>query len=47
MLKGVVMLLEDQLSPYRIWIWSTVAEDQLWVQAENKRIISQAVAKFF
>ena len=39
--------LGDQLSPHRIWIWSTEAVDQLWLQAENKRIVSQAAAQFF
>ena len=39
--------LGDQLSPHRIWMWSTEAGDQLWVQAENKRIMSQSAAQFF
>ena len=28
----VLELLGDQFSPGGIWVWSTVAQDQLWVQ---------------
>ena len=30
-LTGVPVLLGDQLSPGSIWVWSTVAQDQLHV----------------
>ena len=30
-LSGVLALLGDQLSPGVIWVWSPVAQDQLWV----------------
>ena len=31
-LTGVPVLPEDQLSLGSIWVWNTVAQDQLWVQ---------------
>ena len=47
MFAGVVLLLGDQLPPHSIWIWSTVAQDQLWVQEDNGRVMSQAAPQFF
>jgi hypothetical protein len=39
MLIGVSALLGDQLSPGCIWVWSAVAQDQLWAQTETRRLL--------
>jgi hypothetical protein len=36
----------DQLSPDGIWVWNAVAQDQLWVQMETGRILSQDTSQF-
>jgi hypothetical protein len=41
------VLLEDQLSSSGICEWSTVAQDQLWVQTETGRILSQTHNNIF
>ena len=46
MLAGVLALLGDQLSPGGICICSAVAQDQLWVQMETRRLLSQAASWF-
>ena len=43
-LTGVSALLEDQLSPEGILVCNVVAEDQLRMQTETGRILSQAAA---
>ena len=43
---GVSGLLEDQLSPDGIWVWNTVAQEQLPVQTESRKILSQAALCF-
>jgi hypothetical protein len=43
---GVSALLGDQLSPGSIWVWSTVAQDQLLAQTETGRILSLAAPQF-
>ena len=35
-LTGASALLGDQFSPGDIWVWSAVAQDQLWVQMEPR-----------
>ena len=47
MFAGVVLLLGDQLPPHSIWIWSTVVQDQLWVQEDNGRVMAQAASQLF
>jgi hypothetical protein len=39
-LKDVSIFLVDQLSPRGIWVWSSVAQDQLRAQMETGRILS-------
>ena len=36
----VLALLGDQLSPGGIWVWSAIAQDQLWAQSETRRQLS-------
>ena len=45
-LTGVLALLGDQLSSGGIWIWSAVAQDQLWGQTETRGLPSQAAPQF-
>ena len=45
-LTGVSALLRDHLFPDDIWVWKTVAQDQLQVQMETRRILSQAASQF-
>jgi hypothetical protein len=37
-LRGMSVLLGDELSPGSIWLCSIVAQDQLWAQTETGRI---------
>ena len=46
MLEGVSALLGDQLSPGGICVCSAVAQDQLLVQIETRRLLSQASHRF-
>jgi hypothetical protein len=46
-LTGVLTLLENQLSPYGIWVWNTVAKDhQLLAQMETGSILPQTASQF-
>ena len=42
----VSVLLGDQFSPGGIWVWRTMAQDQLQVQTETGRILPQADPQF-
>ena len=37
LLTGLSTLLGDQLSSDSIWVWSAMAQDQLWAQTETGR----------
>ena len=39
-------LLGEQFSLGGIWVWSTMAQEQLWVHLETGRILSQAAPPF-
>jgi hypothetical protein len=43
---GMSAVLGDQLSPGGIWAWRAVVQDQLWVQTEIGKILSQAASYF-
>ena len=45
-LAGVLALLGDQLSPGDICVWRAVAQDQLQVQTETGRLLSQTTSQF-
>jgi hypothetical protein len=42
----VSVLLGDQFPSGGIWVWSTMAQDQLQAQTDTGRIMSQAVPWF-
>ena len=44
-LTSTLVLLGVQFFPDGIWVWITVAQDQLPVQMETGRILSQAVPR--
>ena len=46
MLVGVQALLGDHLSPGSICVYSSVAEDHLWVKTETGRLLSQSAPRF-
>jgi hypothetical protein len=45
-LASVSALLGDHLPPGGIWVWSTVAQDQLTLQKVTRRLLSQAAPWF-
>jgi hypothetical protein len=44
-LTDLSALLGDQLSPSGILVWSAVTQDQLLVQMETRRILSQVAPR--